>query len=367
MRRTTGTSTHRTASPWFIGTVLVAGAVCTANAAEVTDMPPALRGDIHIDYGGSFLTGGLDEGQDRIGRRAVERHDFDVRAEFAPTTGVAVVLGIPSTVKLRHSFPLASSMVYDPVTTSGTYLAGNPTEVADYWGSSAHGFLLGVAVSPLSESYKRHFNVTWRLDLAYRTPSPKRTLYSTNNADTRGAAPGGHGLFIGAAFSNNKGRGNPYLDFDFMWESATRVDIVNGDGILVASRAKIQPGATLDLTAGIEVIAGESPEKSSRVAVDLFSGIGYRSWADLPSGFALPDVLGLSSGLVITQGDHVAFRAGLALNYDVNKWVGFRTGIEGRYYTPFTVENVYPVATALDTFEVAWTFELTGKVRLQRD
>ena len=199
------------------------------------------------------------------------------------------------------------------------------------------------------------------------TPSPNATLYSTNNASTRGAAPGGHGLFIGAAFSNNKGKGNPYMDFQLVWESPSNVDIVDGNGQLVKTGATIRPATTIDMAAGVEVIASEQPDKDIRVAVDLFAGIGYRSWADLPSGFHLPDVLGQSSGLVVTQSDHVALRAGLALNYDINKWVGLRTGIEGRYYTPFTIENDYPVSTGIDSFQVAWVFALTGKVRLQSD
>ena len=143
-----------------------------ALTADVTDMPDAMRGDVHMNYGGSFQTGGLDEADQRVGRRTVQRHDIDLRAEFAPIDGVAVYLGLPITASLTHTFPAAAQMLFDPVNGGGTYINGAIIEGPTYRGGGATGFWIGAAFAPLSEQYRRHFGITWRLDLAYRTPAP---------------------------------------------------------------------------------------------------------------------------------------------------------------------------------------------------
>ncbi len=285
-------------------------------AAEVTAMPAALRGDVLLDYRGSWQRGGLDE------------------------------------------------MLYDPYSGTGTYTGGSTIDGPIFQGGGAHGFLIGGAFAPLSEMWRRNFGISWRLDLGYRTPSPKQTLFTGPDGE-RGAAPGGHALVVGAAFSARRGRSNPYLDFDFVFESPARVDVVDAEGAVVESDLRVYPASTIDMTVGVELIASENTERQSRVDVDLFLGFGYRSWEDLPSGFNLPSVLDATRDVPVTRSDYVLMSMGI--DYDINKWIGLHADIAGRYFTPHQLENVYDVYTGADTFEITWRFGLVGRVRLKDD
>jgi hypothetical protein len=63
----------------------------------------------------------------------------------------------------------------------------------------------------------------------------------------------------------------------------------------------------------------------------------------------------------------VIFKLGWGVDYDINKWVGLRTSVEGRYFTPHQLENIYAVRTSYDTFEVAWTIGVVGRIRTADD
>jgi len=46
-----------------------------ALAAEVTEMPPALRGDVGIGYAGTFGFGGIEEEGEVYAKTKLQRHD----------------------------------------------------------------------------------------------------------------------------------------------------------------------------------------------------------------------------------------------------------------------------------------------------
>lgn len=346
----------------------------SALGAEVTDMPPGLRGDIHLRYDGRYQRGDLVEERapgeaielDPTMVRKLSEHVLTTRIEFAPVDGVAFTVGLPATLDLRYTFKDGREMLFEPSEGSGSYEYGGVlADQPSYKGSGLQGVWIGGAFAPLAERYRRDLGVTWRIDAGFRTPNRKHVLW--NGGDKRGAAPGGWALGLGAAFSRDKGRANPYLDLDMVLELPTKVDVVDADGQTQATDLTVRAASKVDVTAGVELVSTEDREIGNRFAVDLFAGFGYRSWEDMPSGFLLPSVLEGSKEIAVTQSDHVLVRMGMGFDYHVNRWIGLRLGAEGRYYTPHQIENVYPVYTGPNTFEVAWNLALVGRVRLKDD
>lgn len=339
----------------------------TASAAEVTEMPPGLRGDVEVDYDGTIRSYGLEQDGAEWGRQSLTRHDLRFGAEFAPTDGVAVGVAVPYTAAMRIAYTDARQMHFDPVAESGTYVEGEPlASPPDIRASGGGGVWLGVAAAPFSERYRVGHLVSWRLDVAFRTPSSGKTLWTAQDG-ARGAANGGSAWLLGAAFSTDHGVASPYLDFRLIREGRVTVDVVDEAGTTWATGLTFRPASRFDVTGGVEIVSSENAAAGHAMAFDLFTGFGYRSWADVPSGLFLPDVLEASREIVVTTGEHLVARAGLGIVLDVNPWVGLRVAGEFRYATPHRLEHVYGVRTSADSTEVGIQATFEGRVRTPSD
>jgi hypothetical protein len=348
-----------------------------ATAAEVTDLPPKFRGDVHLRYGGDFQQVGIAEtapdGTDRtFAIRNTIRHDLGIRLEGAVWRGVAVTVGLPITIQQTIFYPTdpdtgltaAREMLYEPSLGFGSYTNGQPYAAPAYQSGGLQGAWFGVAAAPFHESYDNGFPITTRFDLAVRTPGPKGTLYG----QARGASPGGAAVRIAGAFSAQRGKANPYVSFDFTHELPTTVpEVYDNDGRLLATDITVRENDRFDATLGAELIAVQKPGTDLRVAIDLFAGFGYRGWQDQASGFYLPDVLELSRSITVTRSEYMIARGGMALDWSFNRWIGLRLGAEGRYITPHRIENVYDAHTDPNSFEVGWNLGIVGRVRMKDD
>jgi len=346
-----------------------------ASAAEVTDLPPRFRGDVHVVYGGDFQQVGIaqadPEGVDQTWAiRNTMRHTLGLRLEAAVWNGVVVTVGLPIDVQQKISYPErdgvsgAREMIYEPTTGQGSYASGQPITSTPIVSGGLQGAWFGVAAAPLSESYAFGIPVSSRLDIAVRTPGAKSTMYGPN----RGGSPGGAALRLAAAFSTKRGRANPYFAFDYTHEfKATAPQVVLNDGTIVGTDIAVKGADKVDARTGAEIVLSEKPGTDSRVALDLYAGVGYRGWAAQPSGFWLPSVLDTTVGQSVSSGPYLLFRGGGAVDVHLNKYVGLRLGAEGRYITPYTVESAYDVHTDTGGYEVGWTFGVVGRVRGKDD
>lgn len=327
-------------------------------------MPPELRGNASLNYSGSFEGGSLEENNEQVGKRRLTQHKINYRVEFAPVEGIALVLDLPHTPFIRYSFPEATEMIFEPVSEGGTYSFGETLQKPpDFYGSGIDGIWIGAAVAPFSESYDRNHQVTWRLDLAYRTASSTNIWTAGETGDKRGAAPGGSALKVSAAFSRDSGIVVPFMKFELVRENKLSLDIHNEDGELVTSGLQVAPPSSIDLVGGLEVVTFEDAEDGSRIAFEIFGGFGYRTWGDIPSGILLPSVLDTSRDIPVSVGDHLTLWAGTGFDYQIMEYVRLHTTVGGRYFTPHRLEHVYPVSTSLDTFGVDWSFGAEGRFR----
>lgn len=338
--------------------------------AEVTDLPPQFRGDVHVRYDGAFDQVGIEEDGVTYGLRNHLTHDVTIKLEAAVYQGVALYIALPIEASWRiwyptgtDGVPAARQMLYEPVSGQGTYVKGQPLEVApDLSGSGLQGVWIGVAGAPFREDYHRGVPITSRFDVAVRTPARNQTMYGQG----RGAAPGGVGLLVAGAFSADRGIAEPYLRLAYQGELASDVEVTYADGSS-GGTLRLRPASTVSATVGAELVAMDNPTTGSRFAFDLSLGMTYRSWSDVASGFWLPSVLPTSMGIPVTQGETVMVHGGAAIDVDITRYVGLRLGATGTYFTPYRIEHVYPMRTDGQSFAMSWTAGLVGRIRTKSD
>ena len=320
-------------------------------------MPPALRGDIELDYRGQFSFEGYEEGGERTSDARTFVHLMSGALEFAIIEGVALRAEMPYGIRsIRHVG--ARRMSWDPATETGTYIGGRPLEEdPSFSGSGPTGLWLGTALAPFAERFQRNQQVTWRIDFAYRIPLGS-TFWEVDDDGKRGAANGNHAIRFGAAFSTDNESTNPYMTLRYAQELRKAIDVATSSG---PTSIDVKPPAEFDARAGIELAA--VTKETVRVAFDVYLGFGYRSWSDIPSGVLLPSVLEASRGIAVTTGDYLRANAGLGLDIHIDKYAGLRLGGEFGYRTPRRLEHVYDVRTTLDSFHVGASGTLEIRIR----
>ena len=333
-------------------------------AAEVTDMPPALRGDAELSYAGAYFSGPLVEDGERIIGARRQAHSVDLSLAFAVTDGLAITAGLQTTPSLRVSYTDdGSAMAFDPVNNEGTYIGG--TELGEgpvLSGGGLVGIWLGVAVGPYGRWMKTPETFSWRLDVALRVPNSGGTFIEAAD-DKRGAAPGGTGLRLSGAFATERAGYEPYMRMVYQNESRAVVNIgnpINGDTLIDAT---IQAPSTLDLTAGSEFIISDNRESGQRIAFDLFARAGYRTRGQGASGVYLPSVIPQSRSIVVTTSEHLVAGGGLGLILNPNEYLGFRLAGDVVAFTPYRVEHPFDVYQAAGTHEVTAQLAVRGHIR----
>lgn len=346
-------------------TLLSAGFVLaianTALAADPTDLPPNLRGDLGLGYSGSFSQAGLEEQDAVYGIRNVQRHDLALTGAFTVYTGVAVTLGLPVTLKQSITYPSAREMLIDPVSGSGEYVHGaakDPTPTVNSKGLD--GVWIGLALSPFREDFSHSLPLTARFDVALRTPST--SLYSSK----RGVGSGGLGWKIGGAFSVVRGKADPYVSLSWTGEAKHKVDVVTLDDV-DRGELSLKDPSHFDGVAGAELIALDKPTSGAKLAFDLHLATRYDTWGSRASGFWLPDTLESSKSIAVTASEHVSVGGGFAIKADFNKLVGLRMGVDGAWSTPQRIEHPYDVYTDTQSFSVGWNVGLVGRFRGKDD
>ena len=345
-------------------TLLSAGFVLaianTALAADPTDLPPNLRGDLALGYAGSFSQAGLEEQGAVYGIRNLQRHDLALSGAFTVYTGVAVTLALPVTASQTITYPAARTMLLDPVSGSGEYVHGvamDPTPTVKSKG--LEGLWIGVALSPFREDFANSLPITARFDLALRTPST--SLYSSK----RGVASGGLGWKIGGAFSVIRGKADPYVSLSWTGEAKRKVDVVTTDDV-DRGEISLKDASHFDGVAGSELIALDKPN-GAKLAFDLHLAASYHAWGSHASGVWLPDTLESSKSIAVTTSEYVSVGGGFGVKADFTKLVGLRLGVDGAWNTPHRIEHPYDVYTDTQSFSVGWNVGLVGRFRGKDD
>lgn len=327
-----------------------------ASAAVVTEIPPFLRGDIQISYTYEQLSGSLveraPEGDVEVGQRTLSDHMLRYGVVFSVAPGVAVFADLPHYVSSRVAFGSFSDMVYDPGTGSGTYVgtaAGTPGTYVS--GAGLGGIWLGVRGTPFSEAFtSRNSKTTWLIEGAIRT-GDKSNFWAVNDEGKRGAGPGGTAARLHTAFSTTMGSTMPYVTGTYVGEGKQTVTLVTPSGTAY-EEAEVDPANHGDIKIGVELLAGRNPANGAIFVMDLHLGVGFDAWAQIPSGFYLPNVLEASDGGVVQQAEQLEAGGGLGATW--RPFENMQIGLHGDvgYHLPQRIEHPYPVYTGSNTLDI---------------
>jgi len=336
----------------------------TGLAASETELPPALRADVSVGYElGADWTGLEEDGADgpvEVGRRQQIRHDLAVRGAFSFVEGVAVTVGLDAVASrtLRHK--TGQPMLQDPVTGRGTLIGGPALgDLPTLRGGGLQGVWVGMAFQPFAERFDKQHQVTWRLDVAVRTP-PGRTFWEADEEGRRGAGEGGPTYRLAAAFSRDHGVSSPYMTAAWQITTPRSASVPDGEG--GTADLQVAPGQRLDVIGGVELRMTQE-DSPSRVDLDLHTGLGYRSPQSIPSGVYLPDVLSASRGMAVQRAERLGWHVGAAFDIEVDEPVEVRLWSRAFWALPWRVEHPYKVRTTLDSVQTGFGVDLRFRIR----
>ncbi len=337
-----------------LATSALALVAAPAQAAELTELPPWLRGDIVVDYSFQHQGGSLYEGDQRVGSRTFEQHAVTYQGIFTAGPGVAVFFELPQYVSTRLAYPEANQMVFDPSTEQGTMVETEPLEGLDpIKGKGTDGLWLGIKGTPFSEAFETRGNrATWLIEAALRTRS-SNSFYEPVDGDLRGAGVGGGGTRLGMAFSTTRNISQPYIAFRYTrTRTLTDVTLYDEDGGTLGAGFELSPADTLCIRTGTEIVAHDNPEAHSRFAIDLRLAFGYSTWQSAPSGLYLPSVLSTSLPVPATESEYTWASAGVGFYHQAFEYMKWKLVADATYMAPHQIEHHYPIDTGADMVDV---------------
>jgi hypothetical protein len=338
-----------------------------ALAANVTELPPFLRGDVTVGYAYDQLAGSLverSEGEDvDVAQRTVSANQMRYALTFGAGPGAAVFLEIPQWISDDVSYSSLSEMVYDPATGKGTYQGTTAGEDGTYvTGSGLGGVWIGAKGTPFSESFKGRGNrATWLLEGALRTGDGSN--YWTMSDGNRGAGNGGTAVRLRTAFSTTYGTAQPYVVGTYVHEGKRTVDVYDQAGTLLQTGVEVDPADEGLVRAGLEVLAAHNPANGSKLGFDLHMQADYQSYATLPSGFYLPRVLEASAGQAVQSAEQLEPGAGLGFSWRPMEYMQLDVYGDLAWHLPQRVESPYAVYTGADTLHLVAGSNLTVRIR----
>lgn len=316
-----------------------------AVAAEVTELPPFLRGDVTVGYDYASEHARLIEDDTLVGQRDIVDSTLRIGGTFSFAPGAQLYFSLPITAGTRVSYTDATTMILDPNGNSGTAVdTALLTEQPELFGKGLDAPWLGVAGTPFSEVLfpDRADRVTWLVDVGYRFKD-KSSFWADNGSGQRGGGPGAAAFRFRTAFSTTLGFSEPYVVATLQ----KTVPLKTLDNTGLEEGSVIRPASEVALRAGTEAVVVSQDATGAKFAIDVYGDLVYQSWADLPSGTYLPSVLDASSGQIATQGETSRFGGGLTLKYRVMEWVQVDVGADLGTFLPYQVEHYYPISTGM--------------------
>ena len=343
-------------------TLLVSLCFSGAQAAEVTELAPMLRGDLKVAYTTDAQRGRLVESEQTVARRNLTDHLMTWSLDVGVYTGVALVVEMPHYVSQRVRFPEASQMDYDPISGEGSLLGSDPVGSTEAEvGAGLGGTWIGIKGSPYHQEIwgDRGDRASVLFEAAYRFEDTTN-FYSYGPRGTRGGGPGASAFRLRGAFSTTHRNTQPYLVGTWTRSGRITQDVVDAGGRVVSSGSTFTPASELDLRAGAEFKL-DSYQDGGEVDFDLSGRFGYRSWQDIPSGLYLADVLDASVGRTATEEEYAFVAARAGINWRMVHYLQLNVAGEVGLTTPRTIEHFYPVSTGMGT----WTWGVLTSLRFR--
>jgi hypothetical protein len=334
-----------------------------ALAAEVTEIAPALRGDLELRYDFAAETGTLLEADTEVGSRRIADHTLTWRGTFTYYKGLAAFFELPHTLSETVRYTDTYGMIYDPLTDSGTMLeAGRIADPEDRKGSGLEGTWIGLRGTPFHEEVfsSRGDRSSWMVELGYRFKD-KSNFWTWGENNKLGGGPGAPAFRMRTAWSTTYDWAEPYLVADLTRSGRITTDVVDENGVTVARGMEVRPASTTTLRAGTELMAGSWGSQGAQASIDLHATVTHRSWQDIPSGTYLPSALSASEGVAATESESTTVTTGMGVNWRIMEFVQLNVGGDVGLMSPRTAEHFYNVHTNLG--DLAWGVNTTLRFR----
>lgn len=352
-------------------TVLTASVLTNdASAAEVTEIPNFLRGDVQVAYAPEVRFGSIVEGDQPVGRITTQDHVLNIGGSFGAAPGVALYFNMPLHLASSLAFTDVSSMVYDPLTGEGSMYCdpaadscnGRVLDTSPIEGKGLGGVWLGVQGTPFSEAWPNSgMRATWLVDLGFRT-ADSSNFYTVTDGQ-RGAGPGGSAFRLRSAFSTTKGVAQPYVVGTWLRQNGTPTTLYDRNGAVTDAAAEVLPGSRMAVNFGAQVNSFTNSESGAELDFDFRMGFDYNSWQRVPSGLYLPSITGATDGEMVDKGEYSSAWVGLGMYWRMFEYLQLNIVADGAYVMPHLLEDPYPVSTGMDTVEVRGSAELKVRIR----
>lgn len=335
-----------------------------AQGAELTEMPPALRGDLGLRFDTHTQHDRLAEGDEIVGRRQISTTALTIGGQFSVIDGAGLFFDIPRyTDRTRYSE--ANLMAFDPLNDSGT-MTGTSALDADSLGLSGKGFggtWIGLSGAPLHEALfaDRGDMISWKIDAAYRFADKTPFWTYSTEKQLRGAGPGASAFRLRTAASTTHRNTQPYIAADLIRTRAQELDIVDESGDTLISGAQVTPSSSADVSTGAEVFVWRDAETRSQISLDFRTSFGYRSFQTLPSGLYLPSVLDASRTVLSQMQEQTYLDLGFGVNSRIYDYAQLNVGAEVGTVSPHRIEHLYSIATAPGS--LAWQLHVELRFR----
>lgn len=322
----------------------------TVNAATVTDLPPQFRGDVAIGYRATIVPDTLKQNEATVGERRTIDHALTYTGLLGLTDFLAVELQLPHTVSHEIRFKNTNSMVYDPITETGTMIGTDPMDDSKLSGKGLEGTRLRIMGTPFSETVfsERGDQITWKIGIGVQF-ADKTNIWTAENGE-RGAGPASPAFEFDSFWSTKNQHASPYLGVSW----ARRSPNSNGP-------VPVKDPSDVLLTSGLEIPLWEDPTWAdglgTDVALNLSGQFGYHTYGDGVSGVLLPTVLPISKGSAVTQSEtsslwgHIdlRWRAARYIDWSMNGSMGGVFGHRLEHHYPIVTDTKGKMAWALGT------------------
>ena len=327
-----------------------------ASAADVTDMPSNLRGDVSIAFEHSQQWSELMEASESVGAVNESSNQLYFAGEFAAQDWISVNFALPMWLGQEISWTDPRTMAWDPTEDSGSMRYGTLIEdgVEPRAGSGLGGASFGVRVSPVSEA--RGAKASWVMEFSHQLKDDSNMF--TGGPDELGAGHGAGVTSITNAFSTTLGVSAPYIVL--RWDNrgdrmASGVDPETGEAGLI----EMSSGSSASFVSGIELTSSSSANGQSWFKTDLWGGAEYNGWSEIPSGTYLPNVLSGEEGSTVIISEYVAYSLGLGGHWRALPTMQIDLSVEFGTNSPIQLESAYPIATGTISPKISAGIEAT--------
>lgn len=326
--------------PSIMLSLLLLAPLSAATAADISEQPEFLKGDVGLVYAFQGTNYGLSESAESVGTVTSQAHQMGLRAEFGVAPGTSAFLHLSGSPSTRIGYEDPRTMGWNPKEDEGSLLNGLPIEdgLDPYSGGGFEGVWLGVRGTPFAQD--RGARATWLIEGAIRTPDGSN-LYTRD-----GSGDGSTALRLSNVFATSRGGSHPYIAATYTSTRPYSTEEMEEEEVF-------DPSNSIDMVSGIEFDVWQDLSTGRHISLEGRVFFGYNSPATIPSGLFLPSVLPGTENDPVTSAEYSEFGVGFGAHWKPIAEMKVDFSLDLGWPTPHRIESSYPVYSAFNSRSIA--------------